>query len=302
MSRIRSIHPGLWTDDAFMALSPFARLLIIGLWNEAFDDGVFEWKPRTIKARIFPGDNVEVPELLAELVAGDFIMEEIAANERSVGLIRNFRTFQRPKKPNDSQMLRPEWRTYVGLASDDTEQVPHQDGTDTEKPPQMEDGGGKREDEDIEPPASVPSPGARDEFDELLEVFPRNPRCPEERAEAAWRAAKAKDRPLILAAARRHALAFAEECEERQRTPEAGKRYEPFLATWIESGAWKHPIALKADANMPDPSLEVLPRNDPVVAVIERKRGKPFPWSALGERVTVKRVDADAARLELAVH
>ena len=68
MSRIRSIHPGLWTDDSFMSLSAFARLLYIGLLNEAWDDGVFEWKPLTIKARIFPVDSVDVPALLDELV------------------------------------------------------------------------------------------------------------------------------------------------------------------------------------------------------------------------------------------
>ena len=51
MSRIRSIHPGLFTDEAFMEASIPARMLIMGLWCEAWDDGVFEIKPLTIKAR-----------------------------------------------------------------------------------------------------------------------------------------------------------------------------------------------------------------------------------------------------------
>ena len=32
MARIRSIHPGIWTDEAFVELSALARLLYIGLW------------------------------------------------------------------------------------------------------------------------------------------------------------------------------------------------------------------------------------------------------------------------------
>lgn len=32
MARIRSVHPGLYTDEAFMTLSMAARVLIVGLW------------------------------------------------------------------------------------------------------------------------------------------------------------------------------------------------------------------------------------------------------------------------------
>lgn len=159
MSRIRSIHPGLWTDDAFMGLSVHARLLFIGLWNEAYDDGVFEWKPRTLKARIFPADNVNVEELLAELCEADSIREG-GGTGKMYGLIRNFRTFQRPKKPNSSGLLRDEDREYVGL-------VPNQFGTDTEKSEQMEDGGG-REGEEIEPLAQQPE--TRDAAPNVVEL------------------------------------------------------------------------------------------------------------------------------------
>lgn len=38
MARIRSIHPGLYTDESFATLTMAARVLIIGIWNHA-DDG-----------------------------------------------------------------------------------------------------------------------------------------------------------------------------------------------------------------------------------------------------------------------
>lgn len=121
-----------------MSLSAYARLLYIGLWGEAYDDGVFEWKPLTLKARLFPVDSVDVPELLVELYNAGLIARA-EQHPKQPGLIRNFQKFQRPKKPNSSGMLEERWRDYVGASS---EPVPNQSGTGTEKPSQMEEGGG----------------------------------------------------------------------------------------------------------------------------------------------------------------
>ena len=68
MSRIRSLHPSQWTEEDFVQCSPMARLLLLGLRNEADDHGVFEWRPLSLKLRVLPADNVEIDELLAELV------------------------------------------------------------------------------------------------------------------------------------------------------------------------------------------------------------------------------------------
>lgn len=120
MARIRSVHPGLFTDEAFMAASPYARLLAIGLWTECWDDGVFEWKPLTLKARIFPVDNIDVEALLAELASLN-VIREFSAGGRKHGAVRNFTLFQRPKKPNSSGLLPAAFRTYVGLTDTSSE-------------------------------------------------------------------------------------------------------------------------------------------------------------------------------------
>lgn len=132
-----------------MSLSAYARLLLIGIWTEAFDDGVFEWKPLTLKARIFPVDAVDVNELLLELVHANLIAR-MESHPKKPGAIRNFQRYQRPKKPNKSHMMSEEWLDYVGAKgtdapSDDdgSEAVPYQFRTGTEKPAQMEDGGGR---------------------------------------------------------------------------------------------------------------------------------------------------------------
>lgn len=153
VARIRSLHPGLFTDERYMALSLAARELVKGIWCEADDQGVFEWKPLTLKARILPADAVDLVELLEELVAGQFVTR-FEIEGRSYGAVRNFRKFQRPKKPNSTYLLPPEFRTYVGLSDsrgeptpDSDQPVPHQFPTEGGKPPQMEDVGCRREDE-----------------------------------------------------------------------------------------------------------------------------------------------------------
>lgn len=142
MARIRSIHPGLFTDEEFMRLTVEAALavpLLIGLLTEADDDGIFEWKPMTLKARLLPAANVDVSDLLAILVERRFIME-YSLGGKQYGAIRNFKRYQRPKKPNPIHPSTPDVLAYVGTGS---EPVPHQFGTDGENPPQMEDGGGR---------------------------------------------------------------------------------------------------------------------------------------------------------------
>ena len=166
MARIRSVHPSIWTDEGFMALSAHARLLFIGLWNEAFDDGVFEWKPLTLKARLFPVDAVSVDDLLAEVEALDFIRPAYSPDgEKRIGLIRNFQKFQRPKKPNSSGMLPNEWRGYVGFKPDSSEPFPNQFPTGGEKSPQMEDGGGNRRGGEDNSAATAASSSSRYAFE-----------------------------------------------------------------------------------------------------------------------------------------
>lgn len=151
MSRIRSVHPGFFTDEDLVCVGMAARLLFIGLGVEADDKGIFEWKPMTIKMRLFPADHVMVEELLAELVnVGALRQYEIGG--RKFGAIRNFRKFQKPKTPNDIHPATPEILAFVGLVSetngDDEGPFPPKGETfppNGEKSFQMEDGGEKEE-------------------------------------------------------------------------------------------------------------------------------------------------------------
>jgi hypothetical protein len=67
MPKIRGIKPETWTDETFVELSPLARLLFIGLWNYACDNGHLEDRSKQIKMRVLPADNCNVADLLREL-------------------------------------------------------------------------------------------------------------------------------------------------------------------------------------------------------------------------------------------
>jgi hypothetical protein len=67
MAKIRGFKPDLWTDEDFVEVSPFARLLWMGMWNFACDNGHLADKSKQIKMRVLPTDDVNCAELLREL-------------------------------------------------------------------------------------------------------------------------------------------------------------------------------------------------------------------------------------------
>jgi hypothetical protein len=76
MARIRSVKPEFWSSEQVMSCSPLARLLFIGIWNFCDDGGNHPLSPRTIKALVFPGDDItveSVDRLLAELKSSGLI-------------------------------------------------------------------------------------------------------------------------------------------------------------------------------------------------------------------------------------
>lgn len=112
MARIRSIFPGLFTDEAFVSLSMAARVLLLGIWTDSDDQGVFEWKPVSLKMRIFSADNIDVVPLLAELVRVD-VIRQFSFDGKPHGAVRNFCKYQKPKSPKFRDVRDDEIRKYV---------------------------------------------------------------------------------------------------------------------------------------------------------------------------------------------
>lgn len=119
MARIRSIHPNQWTDVDFVSCSPLARLLAIGLRNEADDHGIFVWEPLQLKIRLLPADNVDISDLLKELSDHNLVRKFGDQSAKQYGVIRNFRRFQRPEKPKFIHPFPDSVTDYAGQSTKD---------------------------------------------------------------------------------------------------------------------------------------------------------------------------------------
>lgn len=237
MARIRSIHPGVFTDEAWASISIAARWLAAGLFTEADDNGVFEWKPLQIKMRLFPADPVEVPTLLSELAAAGIVLSFDLSGKR-YGAIRNFCKFQRPRKPKSWFPITDGVRAFVALdrvgsgpGTDDDGGVTQKSEPDafeeqpvqhkSEKSPQMEDGEGE------EGGSSTPQPpkmGEDADFAEWYAAYPRH----EGRGQArrAYRTARKRADGGTL-------LRGAQAAHDRFTPP-----YVPLPASWLNGERW----------------------------------------------------------------
>lgn len=150
MARIRSVHPGLLTDEAFMCLTveqPLANTLYIGLLMESDDAGIFEWKPMTLKARILPAVNMDMAPILTCLKNHKFVTD-YELDGRYLGAVRNFCRYQRPKKPHYTLPRTPEIEEWVSFKDrkfgTGGEPVLHRSETGSPKSPQMKEEGGSK--------------------------------------------------------------------------------------------------------------------------------------------------------------
>ena len=102
MARIRTIKPDFWTDETLTECSLSARLLFIGSWNFADDNGNLEHSAKQLKMKIFPADDIKVTPLLNELVAHGLLIEYSVSDKKYLH-IRGFLKHQvinRPSKSN----------------------------------------------------------------------------------------------------------------------------------------------------------------------------------------------------------
>lgn len=106
MARIRSIKPETWTDEKMVEMSPLARLLFIGLWNFADDDGRMVYSPTRIKLQILPADSCDISALLGE-IRGKLLIQVYAVDGIEYLQIVNFSKHQKVDKRTASKYPSP---------------------------------------------------------------------------------------------------------------------------------------------------------------------------------------------------
>lgn len=98
MARARNIKPSFFDNDILAEHNcPLGRLFFIGLWTLADCNGNLEWRPKRIKAKLLPYDDVDIKNIAINLDNSGFIrfysdQEKIYIN------ITNFLVHQNPHK------------------------------------------------------------------------------------------------------------------------------------------------------------------------------------------------------------
>lgn len=262
MARIRSIHPGIFTDETFACLSSDAQILLLGLGTEADDRGIFEWKPITLRMRLRPTKDGDVAHILAELVGSDRIKKyEIAGRE--YGAIRNFGKWQRPKSPKYVHPITPEIGNYVAStaagsepdAVDDTSFPPN-----GETRPQREEVGGMREDGN--------NKRAREPFEKFWTAFQPPPDANKPEALKAWEE-MAPIRPILsvlLAAVEGYNSWLAERSRKERR--EYPKQHPK---TWLRGEVWNGFLPASSEPETPTNAA----RRDAIDKMLSRGKYAP---------------------------
>lgn len=129
MARIRSIKPDFWTDEKVVELSAFARLLFIGLWNFADDDGRMVFSPKKIKMQIFPADTLDISELFGE-IRGESLIDIYTIESIEYLQIKNFSEHQKIDKRTPSKHPA---KNHIPLTSPELPRIPTTEGKGMEE-------------------------------------------------------------------------------------------------------------------------------------------------------------------------
>jgi hypothetical protein len=250
MARIRTIKPDFWTHEKVLGLSPLARLMFIGMWNFADDYGRMDYAPRSIKARIFPADDVvtveSVKSMLGELSSHGLIIV-YSAKDREYLEITGW-DHQRIDKRQPSKIPGPFEDGSTKFQERSSNSADH-----SPTPAPVMEGKGEDRKEGSRRVAGATPPLANSKFDEFWKEYPKrdgdNPRKTAEKKFAAL-VKTGVDPEVIIAGAKRASM------EARKRN-DYGTRFIPQAIKWLNDQRFLD-IAVETFAGADDGMVEVL--------------------------------------------
>lgn len=219
---MRGIKPEFWTDPDVVDVSPFARLLFIGLWGMACDNGHVQDSPKRIKMTILPADEVSTTALLDELAV------EL--------IVRNGGWLTIPTLPRHQRIDRRYFRTcdMPGCSIPDSGPVVERKTRSVPAVPprvpavrplgQLDEGEGEGEGEEDQ---KTPATKTVADFDEFWKRYPK--RADRGHALTAFKTALTKtDLPTLLAAADAYT----------EQTATSERKFIKNGATWLRGECW----------------------------------------------------------------
>jgi hypothetical protein len=115
VARIRSIKPEFFDDEDLCVLPFQHRLCYVGLWCQADRDGRMEDRPKRLKARIFPYDDLDMDAILADLTRAGFILRYLVGGKAYIAIKKSSWDKHQRVRPDEppSQIPTPEHGTAV---------------------------------------------------------------------------------------------------------------------------------------------------------------------------------------------
>lgn len=101
MPRNRMIKSEFWTSEQVMSCSPLARLMFIGLWNFADDNGIHPASYKKLKAEVFPYDDFSLEEIqswISELIQQK-LLHEYTVEGQAYWRVTGWNRHQKINKP-----------------------------------------------------------------------------------------------------------------------------------------------------------------------------------------------------------
>lgn len=95
MARIRTIKPEFFQHEELQDLGPIPMLVFAGLWGHCDSQGVFIWKPRTLKLGILPFMEFSMEDVLNTLWNAGQVMKLESQDGKFYGYIPTFLDHQR---------------------------------------------------------------------------------------------------------------------------------------------------------------------------------------------------------------
>lgn len=108
MARNRTIKPTFWSDGKIGKLSHVERLLFIGLWNFADDEGKLADNPDEIRAWIFPYEpTLDVNAMLSDIAVMGMLVRYSAEGKKYLKILKflKHQSIERPAKSRIPDLL-----------------------------------------------------------------------------------------------------------------------------------------------------------------------------------------------------
>ena len=227
MARARNIKPGLFVNCELGELAPVVRLLFIGLWCLADKDGRLKDKPKSIKVQILPWDDVDVDELLGQL--DPLFIRRYEVDGGRYIQINNFERHQHPH-PNEKSQGFPELpcnyttshEKKLNLVSNRDESLLMFNDSPILNP---------------DSPINISSSN----FDQFWAAYPRKVG----KADALKKWQKINPDSALI----EKIMTAVEVASQSEQWNEAGGKYIPHPATWLNQGRWDDEPLPQTDSN-----------------------------------------------------